>query len=128
MGLIHLSHLSPVPSSLHLSPHEFYYKQALSPIPFESTTPPPSHEEVNTVNLDININVKQPPFDLNPTPPDFYPDELNEDLPLGEDAMEQPDPPHPPHLMHSYHPMLDGELSAFKSISTLMMIICREIL
>src|ERR1700678_2641512 len=27
---------SPVPSSLHLSPHKFYYEQALSPIPFES--------------------------------------------------------------------------------------------
>jgi hypothetical protein len=111
-----------------LSPHKFYYEQALSPIPFESTTPPPSHEEVNTANPDINIDVKQPPFDLNPspTPPDFYGDKLNEDLPLGKDAMEQPDPPHPPHLMCSYHPMLDGELSAFKSILTLMMIICRE--
>jgi hypothetical protein len=42
---------SPVPSSLHFSPHEFYYEQALSPIPFESTTPPPSHEEVNTGTL-----------------------------------------------------------------------------
>jgi hypothetical protein len=63
---------------------------------------------------------------LNPTPPDFYGDELNEDLPLGEDAMEQPDPLHPPHLTYSYHPMRDDELSAFKSILTLMMIICRE--
>jgi hypothetical protein len=110
---------SPVPSSL---PHEFYYEQTPSPIPFESTTPPPSPEEVNTANPDIDVDVEQPPFDLNSTPPDFY----GEDLPHGEDATEQPDPPHPPHLMRSYHPKLDGELSAFRSILTLMMIICRE--
>ena len=115
---------SPVSSSLHSSPHEFYFEQALSPIPFESTTPP--REEVNTANPDIDVDVEQPPFDSNSTPPDFYGDQLNEDLPPGEDAMEQPDPPHPPHLTRSYHPKLDGELSSFKSISTLMMIICRE--
>ena len=122
---------SPVPSgsSLHSSPHEFYYEQAPSPISFGSTTPPPSHEGVNTADLDIDIDVEQPHFDSSPTPPDFYGDELNEDdsdLPPGEDAMEQPDPLHPLHLMRSYHPKLDGELSAFKSISRLMMIICRE--
>jgi len=88
--------------------------------------PPPSHEEVNTVNPDIGVNVERPHFDRNYIPPDFYGDELNEDLPPGEDAMEHPDQLHPPHLTRGYHPKLDGELSAFKSISTLMMIICRE--
>jgi hypothetical protein len=101
---------SPVPSLLHLSPHEFYYKQALSPIPFKSTTSPPSHGEVNTVNPDIDVNVEQPSFDSNSTPSNFYGDRLNGDLPPGEDAMEQPDPLHPPHLTCSYHPKLDGEL------------------
>ena len=102
-----------------------------SPVPSESTTPP-SREEVNTANPDIDV--EQPPFDLNSPPPDVYGDQLNEDLPPGEDVMERPDPLHPPDplhrpcLMRSYHPKLDGELtrSAFKSISTLMMIICRE--
>jgi hypothetical protein len=116
---------SPVPSALHSSPPELDYEQALSPIPFKSTTPP-SCEDVNPVNPDIDVDVEQP-FNLNSTQPDFYGDQLNEDLPPGRDATEQrPDPPHPPHLMRSYHPKIDGELSAFKSIPTLMMIIFRE--
>ena len=105
--------------------HEFYYEQAPSPIPFESTAPP-SCKEVNTASPDINVDVKQPPFDLNSTLPDFYGDQLNEDLPPGKDATEQPDPPHPLHLTCSYHPKLDGELHAFKSILTLTMTICSE--
>ena len=116
---------SPVTSTLHSSPPELGYKQAPSPIPFESTTPP-SYEDVNPVNPDIELDVEQP-FDLNSTQSNLYGDQMNEDLPPGKDTMEQqPDPLHPPHLMHSYHPKIDGELSAFKRIPTLMMIIFRE--
>ena len=135
----HVSNLtvpsSPVPSSPNSSSHNVQLDQPPSPVPPDpSSSPLPLHGEVNTADnfSDIDIDAEHPQLDLPPDlnvgdesnenlPPGDNPleqhgldlnvssdDESNEDLPSVENPLEQHSS-NPPHITYTYHPKLNGE-------------------
>ena len=105
---------SPVSSLSHSSSHIVQFEEPPSPIPSDFTpTPPPSYGEADAADdfPDIGLDAEYPQFNQNDIPPDVG-DELNEDLPPGDNPMEQ-HAPNPPHITYIYHPKLNGKVELF---------------
>ena len=95
---------SPIPSSSQLSSHEFCYEQPgpLSPIPSDSTPPPPSQGQFSATEPDVDMDVDN--SEHLQSDRDYIPPEGN--------AAEW-HVPDPPHIKCAYHPKLNGKSSSF---------------